>query len=230
MDKPRVLIIEDEKDLRQLLRYHLEKENYDVLAAESGEEGIELARSREPDTVLLDLLLPKIDGLEVCRLLKSFKETRHIPVMMLTAKSSEVDQVVGLEMGAADYMTKPFSIKVLLARLKNLIKKEHSPVCQETQICRGDFSIDTERVVFKIKDRPAELTKTEFRIMQCLMENPGIVLSREKIARAVWGEGALVSSTAINMHVTSLRKKLGQRRRLIETVRSLGYRLKENSR
>lgn len=229
MPKDTILIVDDEKDILNLLKYNLEKEGYNVLLAETGEKGLELAKSKRPDLILLDLMLPLMDGLEVCRLLKTSFETQSIPILILTAKSSEVDQVVGLEMGAEDYLVKPFSVKILIARMKNILKKKYSTGIEQAQsvIKVGDFSLDPDRVSFSIKSKKISLTKIEFKILGFLMQYPGIVISKERLVVNVWGEGSFVSSTAINMHLTSLRKKLGKHREQIETVRGSGYRFLE---
>lgn len=229
MPKESVLIIEDEKDLLKLLQYNLEREGYEVILAEAGEKGFELAQSKRPDLIILDLMLPEMDGLEVCRLLKRTKETMDIPILMLTAKSSEIDQVVGLEMGASDYMTKPFSVKILLARLKNILKHKANMAekGKKAVLSFGDLLLDKERMSFKAKGKPVNLTKLEFNILSYLMENPEIVISREKLVQAVWGSGSLVSAVAVNMQIKSLRDKLGKYSDYIETVRGSGYRFVE---
>lgn len=224
MPKETILVVEDEKDVQELLRYNLGKEGYHVLTAETGEKGLEEARSRRPDLLILDLMLPGLNGLEVCRLLKQDSTTRPIPVMMLTARNSETDQVVGLELGASDYLTKPFSVKVLLARVKNLLKSRLTASQEMTCLQVGDFMLDHERVRFSLQGKPITLTRTEFGILGVLMGRPSVVFSRERLVTAVWGEGALVSSSAFNMHIKSLRAKLGRHRRSIETVRGAGYR------
>ena len=224
MVKESVLVIEDEKDVQNLLRYNLEKEGYEVLSADTGERGFEIARSKYPDAVILDLILPEIDGLEVCRLLKNTRETRLIPILMLTAKSSELDQVVGLELGAADYLTKPFSVKVLLARLKNILKKKAAIEEEKAVLECRELALDKDRHHFSIKGKPVDLANLEFRIMSVLMERPGVVISREQLVPAVWGDGSFVSKAALNMQIKSLREKLGKYRDYLETVRGTGFR------
>lgn len=217
-------MVEDEPALQQLLKYNLEKEGYFVFQAETGEKGLELARREKPDLVLLDLMLPTIDGLEVCRLLKQARETKHIPIMMLTAKSSEVDQVVGLEMGASDYLAKPFSIKILLARMKNILRGQQALIKENAKIEAGELLLDRDAVRFFIKNKRVDLTKTEFGIMAVLMERQGSMVSREQLVSLVWGRGVFVSGASINMQIKSLRDKLGKRQQVIQTVRGLGYR------
>lgn len=227
MVKRLILAIDDEKDILSLLQYNLEKEGYQVLCASTGEAGLEMARNKKPELVLLDLMLPGIDGLEVCRILKNSKETKHIPIIMLTAKSSEVDQVVGLELGASDYVPKPFSVKVLLARVKNIFRKETASKEELPTLKVGDFVLDKERLTFTIKGRPVALTKLEFKILSVLMENPGKVFSRDKLLNGAWEGEAFVIDRTVDVHVRSIRHKLGKHRDYVETVRGTGYRFTE---
>ncbi len=224
MSKRQILVIDDEKDIVKLLQYNLEKEGYQVLTALTGEDGLETARAKKPDLVLLDLMLPGVDGLEVCRLLRADVRTSSVPVIMLTAKGSEIDQVVGLELGASDYISKPFSVKVLLARIKNIFRtrgseKEVSPVLKAEGIV-----LDRERHQVTVLGKEAVLTKLEFNILAFLMENRGKVFSRDKILDSVWQGESFVVDRSVDAHVKSIRQKLGKRRDLIETVRGAGYR------
>ncbi|MGH7197611.1 MAG: response regulator [Candidatus Omnitrophota bacterium] len=227
MPKQSILVIDDEKDIVKLLQYNLEREGHHVLTAKNGEDGFELAKSKRPDLVILDLMLPGIDGVEVCKLLKASKDTKSIPVLMLTAKSAEVDQVVGLEVGASDYITKPFSVKVLLARVKNIFRKEVSGKEEPALVKAGELVIDKERQIFTVKGKPVSLTKLEFRILGFLMENPGKVFSRDKLLSGAWEGESFVVDRTVDVHVRSIRKKLGKRRNVIETVRGTGYRFVE---
>ncbi len=229
MPKQLILAIDDEQDILNLLRYNLEKENYQVLSATTGEIGLELARNKKPDLVLLDLMLPGIDGLEVCKILKNSRETKYIPVIMLTAKGSEIDQVVGLEIGASDYIPKPFSVKVLLARVKNALRKKVSEKEQALVLKSGDFVLDKERLSLTVKGKPLVLTKLEFRILSFLMENPGKVFSRDNLLSGAWDGEAFVVDRTVDVHVRSIRHKLGKHRDSIETVRGSGYRFVEVS-
>jgi two-component system phosphate regulon response regulator PhoB len=227
MSRDTVLVVEDDRDLARVLRYNLEKEGYEALLADTGEKGYDLARTRRPSLVILDLMLPEMNGLEVCRLLKYDSATKGIPVLILTAKSSETDEVVGFELGAADYVTKPFSVKILLARIKNVLKAS-KPARPDAPLVRcGPFLLDRERFLFTLDGKPAALTRIEFRVLAALAERSGFVLTRQEIARAAWGEGALVSAATINMHVKTIRAKLGRHRGALETVRGAGYRLRE---
>ena len=222
-----ILVIDDEKDILKLLQYNLEKEGYQVFPAASGEAGLELARAKKPDLVILDLMLPGIDGLEVCKVLKNNKDTQTIPILMLSAKTAEVDQVVGLELGAADYVAKPFSVKVLLARVKNIFRKQ-TPSKGEEVLKVGRFMMDKERMSFTIRGKPVTLTKLEFSILSFLMENKGRVYSRVKLLSGAWGGEAFVVDRTVDVHIKSIRKKLGKCRDAIETVRGSGYRFVES--
>ena len=227
MAKKTILAIDDEKDILNLLQYNLDKEGYQVLSASTGEAGLELARNKKPDLVLLDLMLPGLDGLEVCKILKNSNQTKRIPVIMLTAKGSEIDQVVGLEIGASDYIPKPFSVKVLLARVKNVFRKELTSQEEKQVLKLGDFVLDKERLLFAVKGKPVGLTKLEFKILSVLMENPGKVFSRDKLLNGAWEGEAFVIDRTVDVHVRSIRHKLGKYRDIIETVRGTGYRFTE---
>ncbi len=227
MAKQSILVIDDEKDILKLLQYNLEKEGYQVSLAKTGEEGLEVAKHKLPDLIVLDLMLPGIDGLEVCKLIRGQKSTSHIPILMLTAKSTETDQIVGLELGATDYMTKPFSIKVLLARVKNIFRNKTKKEAGEGPLKAGDFVIDKERFSFTVKGKPVALTKLEFKILSFLMENRGIVFSRDKLLNGAWGGETFVVDRTVDVHIRSIREKLGKYRHCIETVRGTGYRFTE---
>lgn len=227
MPKQSILIIDDEKDILKLLQYNLEKEGYAVWTAKTGEEGLETAQTKKPDLVILDWMLPGMDGLEVCKILRSHGATKPIPVLMLTAKNSEVDQVVGLEVGASDYIAKPFSLKVLLARVKNIFRiRDAQP--EATAVLRvGEMEIDRERQSVALKGRPILLTRLEFRILFFLMQNPGKVFSRDQLLSGAWGGEAFVVDRTVDVHIRSIRSKLGKYRDRIETVRGTGYRFAE---
>ena len=228
MPKQTILAIDDEKDILKLLEFNLEKEGYQVLLGKTGEEGLELARNKKPDLIILDLMLPGIDGLEVCKLLKNQNITNHIPILMLTAKNTETDQVVGLELGASDYIAKPFSVKILLARIKNIFKnQELKKEAGKNVLKAGDFIIDRERHSFTVKGKPVSLTKLELKVLSFLMENKGIVFSRDKLLNGAWGGEAFVVDRTVDVHIRSIREKLGKYRDCIETVRGAGYRFKE---
>lgn len=224
-----VLLVEDERDIRELVRYNLMRQGYQVTCAETGEEGLELANEDTPDIVLLDLMLPGLDGLEVCRQLKRDSKTKSIPVVMLTAKGEESDVVAGLEMGADDYVTKPFSPKVLLARVKAVIRRRGQADTDEQSILhRGKLSIDPGRhEVLLGEEASVELTRTEFRILHLLARRPGWVFTRSKIVLGAQGNDVAVTDRSVDVHIVSLRRKLGEFGGLIETVRGVGYRFRD---
>jgi two-component system, OmpR family, alkaline phosphatase synthesis response regulator PhoP len=227
-----VLIVEDEQDIRELVSYNMLKEGYQVAAVASGEEALEAVQSRRPDVVLLDLMLPGIDGLTVCSTLKENPETSAIPVIMLTAKGEESDIVAGLNMGADDYVTKPFSPKVLLARVAAVLRRMSSPEVEEEEegegtIVRHELTIDLRRHQVFIEESPVDLTSTEFRVLVFLARRPGWVYTRQQILDGVHGDKYAITDRAVDVQVVGLRKKLGSAGRYIETVRGVGYRFKE---
>jgi two-component system phosphate regulon response regulator PhoB len=226
--KESILVVEDEDDIRELLRYNLAREGYRVTAAASGEEALRAARDSLPDMVLLDLMLPGVDGLEVCRSLKQDPQTRKLPIVMLTAKGEEADIVAGLELGADDYVTKPFSLKVLLARLRAVLRRSRAAPASDTQvIALHDLTIHPGRHEVLVQGQPVELTATEFRLLHLLASRPGWVFTRGQIVSRLHGQDYSVTDRAVDVQVVSLRKKLGPWGKNVETVRGIGYRLKE---
>ncbi|HYK90180.1 MAG TPA: response regulator [Acidobacteriota bacterium] len=217
-----VLVIDDEKDLIELVRYNLEKEGFRVLSALDGEAGISIAAQEFPDAVIVDLMLPGIDGLDVCRRLRAAERTAFIPVIMLTAKASESDRIVGLELGADDYVTKPFSPRELAARVKAVLRRASRP--QPELIRRGELLIDPERHEVACGGAAVSLTATEFRLLMLLAARPGRVFSRNEIIDATLGRDVTVLDRTVDVHVVSLRKKLGKCGKWVETVRGFGYR------
>ena len=230
MSKESILLVEDEHDIQDLLKFHLERENLVVETADTGEDALQRLKSRTVSLILLDLMLPGIDGLEVCRRLKAQPETAAIPIIMLTAKDSEADIVTGLEMGAADYVCKPFSPRVLMARIHAVLRR---PVAAATGdvlepvITVGPLTVDPGRHKVEIKGREVPLTFTEFRILHLLAESPGRAFSRQQIVDQVRGESYAVTERIVDVQMVSLRKKLGALGDWIETVRGVGYRFKE---
>jgi two-component system phosphate regulon response regulator PhoB len=223
-----VLLVEDDRDIRDLVEYNLLKEGFRVTSVASGEDAVESARTRTPDLVLLDLMLPGIDGLEVCRILGKDPQTEHVPVVMLTAKGEESDIVAGLELGADDYITKPFSRKVLVARIRAVLRRRARTGAPGDSIIRvRDLVIDPGRHEARVGDRVLELTYTEFRVLQLLAGQPGWVFTRYQIVNAVRGEDYPVTDRAVDVQIVGLRKKLGAAAQYIETVRGVGYRFKE---
>ena len=230
MNHETILLVEDERDIQDLLKFHLEREHLSVIAADTGEEALRGLKAHKPDLILLDLMLPGIDGLEVCRRLKAQPDTRDIPVIMLTAKDSEADIISGLEMGAADYVTKPFSPRVLVARMHAVMRRpDPAPEdSEEAEVLRlGSLTIDPGRHKVEIKGKEIPLTCTEFRILQLLADSPGRAFSRQHIVDQVRGESYAVTERIVDVQMVSLRKKLGALGDWIETVRGIGYRFKE---
>jgi two-component system, OmpR family, alkaline phosphatase synthesis response regulator PhoP len=228
MARERILVVDDEEDLSELIRYNLTKEGYRVTCVDTGEAALAEARSTLPDLIVLDLLLPSVDGLEVCRLLKAEGKTQHVPVIMLTAKSEEADVVLGLELGADDYIAKPFSPRVLLARIKAILRrKAKDPSDEQSAIRVRELVIHPGRHEVLIEGQATELTFTEFRLLHFLARKPGWAFTRGQIVDAVKGEDYPVTERSVDVQVAGLRKKLGQLGAYIETVRGVGYRFKE---
>lgn len=228
MARENILVVEDEEDILELVIYNLAKEGYTVSGVGSGEEAIKRIRSKPPDLVLLDLMLPGLDGLEVCKMLKSDAKTKAIPVTMLTAKGEEADIVTGLELGADDYITKPFSPRVLSARVKAVLRrKSEKPADDSAALHIHDLVINPGRHEALLKGKPVELTFTEFRVLYTLARRPGWVFTRFQIVEAVRGDGYPVTDRSVDVQIVGLRKKLGAAAKYIETVRGVGYRFKE---
>ncbi|GIX46296.1 MAG: DNA-binding response regulator [Candidatus Tectimicrobiota bacterium] len=222
-----VLVVEDEPDIAELVRYTLEQHGYTAACAASGEEALASLRTRLPDLIVLDLMLPGMDGLEVCRLLKHDARTANLPIVMLTARDSEADVVVGLELGADDYLTKPFSPRVLVARIKAVLRRRQVPSPAENEvIVRDQLVIHPGRHQVLVAGQVAALTPTEFRILHLLARRPGWVFTRAQIVARVQGEEAAVTERAVDVHIVALRRKLGPCAGLIETIRGVGYRFK----
>ncbi len=223
-----ILIVEDEAEISELIRYNLEKAGYRTSVAMTGEEAVTKAKSSVPDLVLLDLMLPGIDGLEVCRQLKTTPETKNVTVIMLTAKGEESDIIIGLELGADDYMTKPFSPKVLIARIRALMRRASAPEPDEKSVMKvHNIVIHPGRHEVTVDGEPVDLTATEFKVIHCLARRPGWVLTRDQIVVCVHGQGYPVTDRAVDVQIVGVRKKLGTAGALIETVRGIGYRFRE---
>jgi two-component system alkaline phosphatase synthesis response regulator PhoP len=228
MSKYTILAVEDEEDILELIRYNLEKEGYQVIGALSGEAARPLVAQKSPDLILLDLMLPGIGGLDLCRALKQSERTRHIPVVMLTAKSEDADVVAGLEIGADDYITKPFSPRVLLARVRAVLRRSGSgPVAEDAVLVVETLRIHPGRHEVTLAGETIHLTLTEFKILHFLARHPGWVYTRDQIIDAVRGEDYAVTDRAIDVQIVGLRKKLGEQGNVIETVRGIGYRFKD---
>jgi two-component system alkaline phosphatase synthesis response regulator PhoP len=235
MSKKSILIVEDDQDIQQLVGYNLIKSGFQVEYADSGEEALDMIKHQHPDLILLDIMLPQMDGIEVCKFLHSDNQTAEIPIIMLTAKGEESDIVGGLDLGADDYITKPFSPKILLSRIKAVlrrkVKEETAPVVPE----RGEV-IKTENIIINpgryevtVEDQQINLTPTEFGILKLLAKRPGWVFSRQQIIDEVRGYDYMITPRAIDVQVFSLRKKMGDAGKKIETVRGIGYRFNDSN-
>ncbi|MBL8725268.1 MAG: response regulator [Planctomycetes bacterium] len=226
MAKPKVLVIEDEPDILEVIQYNLEREGHKVIACRNGEQGLSRIRTDNPDLVILDLMLPGMDGVEVCRQVKSDPVTRSIPIVMVTAKGEESDIVLGLGIGADDYITKPFSPRELVARVKVVLRR--GPLRQDSgvgeRVVRGTLTIDLGRHEARIGEQLLNLTPTEMRLLHFLASHPGRVFQRAHLLSRVIGEDAIVTDRNIDVHVRALRQKLCEHQNLIETVRGVGYR------
>jgi len=229
-DNKTVLVVEDEEDILALLHFNLIKAGYRVDCAGHGEEALQLVDKNTPDLILLDLMLPGIDGLEICRRLRNDNATKEIPIIMLTARGEEEDVVRGLELGADDYVTKPFSIKVLLARVQTVLRRriELPREAEGEELVRGDLRIHPGRNLVQVAGAPVELTFTEFRVLTALASRPGWVFTRYQIVNAVRGEEYAVTDRAVDVQIAGLRKKLGVCGSYIETVRGVGYRFRDD--
>ncbi len=231
-----VLIVEDEEDIRDLVSYHLNKEGFQVAAVASGEEALALLEKQVPDLILLDVMLPGIDGFAICQRLRASPRTADVPVMMLTAKSEETDVVRGLNQGATDYVTKPFSPRVLMARVRAALRRQPVPpsdddVDEENEegevIGIHELIIHPGRHEVRVGNTPVELSSTEFRVLYFLASRPGWVYSRQQILDGVHGDNYAITDRAVDVQIVGLRKKLGAAGKYIETVRGVGYRFKE---
>jgi two-component system phosphate regulon response regulator PhoB len=223
----RILVVDDEPDLLELVRVNLTQAGYEVETAETGQEGLDQARRSRPDLLVLDLMLPDLSGTEVCRQIRSDRELHDVPVLMLTAKSEEVDRVVGLELGADDYVTKPFSPRELALRVGAILRRTSAESRQSEVLSHGPLLLDAERHRCTVDGESVELTAKEFRLLATLMRRPGRVMTRERLLDEVWGSDITVTTRTIDTHLKRLREKLGVAGDLIETVRGVGYRFAE---
>ncbi len=234
MIKPSILVVEDEDDIRELVSYNLLKEGYQVAGVASGEEALQITGKKPVDLVVLDLMLPGIDGLTICRRLKQDPKTAHVPIVMLTAKGEEADIVAGLNLGADDYITKPFSPRVLIARVRAVLRRkagidtdEASRDSDEEVLSVHDLVIHAGRHQVTYRDQPIDLTSTEFRVLRFLASKPGWVFTRQQILDGVHGNNYAITDRAVDVQIVGLRKKLGAAGKYIETVRGVGYRFKQ---
>lgn len=223
----RILIIEDETDLAELIAYNLQKEGYQVSICANGRDGVETARHELPDLILLDLMLPEMMGTEVCTILRQQQKTRTIPVLILTARSDEIDRVVGFEVGADDYLVKPFSMRELVLRIRALLRRSAPEAPQLERLVQGGIQIDLTSHLVSVDGERVELTGTEFKLLVYLCERPGRVLQRELLLQEVWGYNFVGDTRTVDTHMTRLRGKLGAAGDMIKTVRGFGYKLEE---
>jgi phosphate regulon transcriptional regulator PhoB len=228
MAKKKILVVDDEKDILELLEYNLEKEGYEVFKAITGEEALELVKRKNPDLIILDLMLPDVDGLEVCKILKRDMRTDSIPIIMLTAKGEESDIIVGLELGADDYITKPFSPKALIARVKAVLRRLKEKLEPKEVIQIEDLIIDISKHKVTLKGKLVELTKIEFNLLKCLTSNPGRVFTRDQLLDRAWGEETYIVDRAVDVHIRRLRKKLKSASKFIVTIRGMGYKFESD--
>ncbi len=232
MAREKILIVEDDEDIMELIAYNLEKERYAVLKTDTGEKALARAGKNRPDLVLLDLMLPGMDGLEICKRLKNDAATRDIPVLMVTAKGEESDVVAGLELGADDYMTKPFRPRELVARVRAILRRSAAPAIDPNateEVSIHGIVIHPGRREVKVGKQVADLTYTEFQVLYTLAQRPGWVFTRYQLVDAVRGENYPVTDRSVDVQIVGLRKKLGKTGHVIETVRGIGYRMKDRS-
>lgn len=230
MAKERILVVDDEDDILELITFNLFREGYKVFTADNGEKAIKIAKSEIPDMIILDLMLPGIDGLEVARVIKSRDNTKAIPIIMLSAKGDESDIISGLELGADDYVTKPFSPKILIARIRAVLRRKSDEISDEnTPLHVHAFIIDPQRREVMVDENPVELTYTEFEVLHFLAKRPGWVFTRSQIVDAAKGDNYAVTDRSVDVQIVGLRKKLGDSGKFIETVRGVGYRFRERS-
>ncbi len=233
MSEPAILIVEDEPDIAELIRFHVTREGYNANVVLSGKTALVKIREEIPRLVILDLMLPDLDGLEVCRRMKWEDSTRTIPILIVSAKGEESDIVAGLELGADDYVTKPFSPKILMARMKNILRRLEATPSGEDEgkrlsIAGGKVVVHVDRHTVTAGGKPVDLTRTEFGILRYLASRPGFVRTRDQITAAVHGDTIVLSSRTVDVHVTAIRRKLGELGRLLSTVRGVGYRLDDS--
>jgi two-component system phosphate regulon response regulator PhoB len=227
--KPKILVVDDEPDALELIRYNLQASGYDVVTAADGEEALKKARASKPALVILDVMLPEVDGLEVCKALRRDPDLGAIPIVMLTAKAAEIDRVLGLELGADDYVTKPFSPRELVLRVKALLRRRMPTESEPQSMDFGTLRIDVPRHEVFVQGKPVDLTATEFKLLTVLAERRGRVQSRDALLRDVWEYNTQIDTRTVDTHVRRLRDKLGDAARYLDTVRGVGYRFVEKT-
>lgn len=230
-----IFIVEDEPDIGELILFHVQREGFSAEVIHSGRIALEAIRRKAPRLVILDLMLPDLDGLEVCRRLKWDEKTRNVPILIVSAKGEESDIVAGLEIGADDYLTKPFSPKILMARTRTILRRYESEQAapeSDRQVIRlvdGALLIDLDKHAVELHEQPVDFTRTEFGILHCLAARPGFVRTRDQIISSVHGDTAVLTSRTVDVHVTAIRRKLGDLGAMVKTVRGVGYRLDESA-
>jgi two-component system phosphate regulon response regulator PhoB len=227
MAKAKVLLVEDDRGLAEVVDYNLKRAGYEVFRAHDGRDGLTQAQLKLPDLILLDVMLPVMDGIEVCRNLRAADETHDILVMMLTARTEESDELVGFSVGADDYVTKPFSVAVLLQRIRALLRRRQDSGEARTSVTSQGITVDHRRHVASVDGRKLKLTRSEFRLLSTLIRQPGRAFDRSELIDAALGEDTMVLERTIDVHIRALRKKLEDHAELIETVRGVGYRFRE---
>jgi two-component system phosphate regulon response regulator PhoB len=230
MAKSKILIVEDDRSLSGILEYNLTNAGFEVFAAYDGQDALNQARLKMPNAVLLDVMLPVFDGMEVCRRLRAAPETRELPILMLTARGEETDQLVGFSVGADDYMVKPFSVKILLERLKSLLRRHQSSQSHgHDVVCKAGVTIDRTKHRVTMEGKPVDLTPSEFRLLDTMIRQPGRAFDRGELIDAALGADTLILERTIDVHIRSLRKKMGDGNQLIQTVRGIGYRFQDGN-
>jgi DNA-binding response OmpR family regulator len=225
--KQKILVVDDEPDAVELIEFNLKAAGFEVVRAADGEEALKKARSVMPQLIILDLMLPEVDGLEVCKIVRRDQQTSSIPIIMLTARAAEIDRVLGLELGADDYVTKPFSPRELVLRVKKLLHRRQAPKEKTDRILWGELCVDVPRHQASVKGRPIDLTATEFKLLTVLAQRRGRVQSREQLLKDVWDYDNLIDTRTVDTHMRRLREKLGPAAKYLDTVRGVGYRFVE---
>lgn len=225
--KPRILVVDDEPDALELIGFNLRNAGFEISTAEDGERALKMARDLQPDLIILDVMLPEVDGLEVCKIIRRDPVTAGIPVIMLTAKAAEVDRVLGLELGADDYVTKPFSPRELVLRVKNMLRRGLLPEEKIDQIKAGELLIDIPKHLVLVASQPVDLTATEFKLLTLLAQRKGRVQSRDQLLQDVWEYDSIIDTRTVDTHMRRLREKLGNAAKYLDTVRGVGYRFVE---
>lgn len=226
--KQKILVVDDEPDALELIEFNLRAAGFDVISASDGAAALKKAKQTPPALVLLDLMLPEVDGLEVCKLLRRDPVTAGVPIIMVTAKAAEIDRVIGLELGADDYVTKPFSPRELVLRVKGVLRRQQVPEAKSDKFVIGELTVEVSRHQLCVSGKKIELTATEFRLLVLLIQRRGRVQSREQLLKDAWGYDHFIDTRTVDTHMRRLREKLGKASRFLDTVRGVGYRFTEN--